>query len=150
MITDTKQTPVRPFATRPHPNCFVCAESNGQGLRLEFTLDPDGRVSSRFACPKVFEGYPGILHGGILSSIVDGAMTNCLFAHEVVAYTAELNVRFRSPVAVDRSATVWARVIRFDSPLHVVEAKIIQDDKIRVTATGKFLEKPTRSKRASL
>jgi uncharacterized protein (TIGR00369 family) len=126
----------------PHPNCFVCSETNKQGLNLEFTPSDDGGVCSIFCGSETFEGYPGVLHGGIVSSIVDGAMTNCLFAQNIVAVTAELNVRFRSPVVTGRKTIVKAKIIRNDSPLFVVEARIIQDAKIRVTATGKFLEKP--------
>jgi len=127
----------------PHPNCFVCSETNKHGLQLEFTPSEDGSVSSSFCCKPNFEGYPGVLHGGIISSVVDGAMINCLFARDIIAVTAELNVRFRSPVMTGRMTTVRARIIRSDSPLYVVEAKITQDGKVRVTATGKFLEKPT-------
>lgn len=141
MITKTKQ-PGSLIQVWPHPNCFVCSEANKQGLQLEFTPSEDGGVSSSFCCKPGFEGYPGVLHGGIVSSIVDGAMTNCLFAHDVVAVTAELNVRFRSPVATGRLTSVRAKILRSDSPLYVVEAKITQDGKVRVTATGKFLEKP--------
>jgi uncharacterized protein (TIGR00369 family) len=141
VITKTKQ-PDCLIRVWPHPNCFVCSEVNKQGLQLEFTPSEDGGVSSSFCCKPSFEGYPGVLHGGIVSSIVDGAMTNCLFAHDVVAVTAELNVRFRSPVATGRMTSVRAKILRSDSPLYVVEATITQDGKVRVTATGKFLEKP--------
>ena len=141
VITNLRRDHAQRFPNWPHPNCFVCGQANGCGLHLEFTLK-DGQVSSRFGCDKEFEGYPGVLHGGIISSVVYGAMTNCLFAHAVVAMTAELNVRFRSPVVVGRSAKVFAQLLRSDAPLFVVEAKIVQDGKIKVTATGKFLEKP--------
>jgi len=150
VITNVKRSRVQPFPTWPHPNCFVCGEANGHGLHLEFMLAKDGDVSSRFDCQERYEGYPGVLHGGVISSIMDGAMTNCLFAHEVVALTAELNVRFRSPVVVGHPAEVFAHVSRSDSPLHVVEAKIVQDGKVKVTATGKFMEKPTMCARPCL
>ncbi len=126
----------------PHPNCFVCSANNEHGLNLEFTPSEDGGVSASFTCSKKYEGYPGVIHGGIISSIVDGAMTNCLFIRGVVAVTADLNVRFRWPVFIDKKATVKAEVRRNDSPLYVVEARIIQEGKVRITATGKFLEKP--------
>ena len=142
VITKLKQPRKGPFTTWPHPNCFVCSEANRQGLHLEFILAEDDSVSASFCSKNGFEGYPGILHGGIISSIVDGAMINWLFAHEVVAVTAELNVRFRSPVAIGRMATVRAKILRSDSPLYVVEAKITQDGKVKIAATGKFLEKP--------
>jgi len=142
VITKLKRPPTGPFTSWPHPNCFVCGEANKQGLQLEFILAEDDSVSASFCCKTLFEGYPGLLHGGIISSIVDGAMTNWLFAHEIVAVTAELNVRFRSPVAIGRMTTVRAKIVRSDSPLHIVEAWITQDGKAKVTATGKFLEKP--------
>lgn len=60
-----------------------------------FYLAPDGAVEASFACNKVFQGYPATLHGGIISGLLDGAMTNCLFAHGHASMTAEINIRFR-------------------------------------------------------
>jgi len=149
VITNDGQTStaVHPW---PHSDCFVCGENNKQGLQLEFTLAGDGCVSSCFCSKEMYQGYPGMLHGGILSSIVDGAMTNCLFAHDVIAVTAELNVRFRSPVVIGQLTTVRAKILRNDPPLYVVEAKITQDGKVKVAATGKFLEKPKISKASQI
>jgi len=40
---------------------------------MEFDVDDDGGVQATFQCVESFEGYPGILHGGVISSILDGA-----------------------------------------------------------------------------
>jgi acyl-coenzyme A thioesterase PaaI-like protein len=58
------------------------------GLGLHFTVAPEGGVESTFAGSDVFEGYAGWLHGGLTAALLDGAMTNCLFAHGCQAVTA--------------------------------------------------------------
>jgi uncharacterized protein (TIGR00369 family) len=124
-----------------HPNCVLCGLANGRSLRLHFTVCDDGSVSALFGCHDVFEGYAGQLHGGVITSLLDGAMTNCLFARGISAVTAELNVRFRHPVVSGESATVRAWVERSSSPLHVLRAEIVQADKVRAAALGKFMER---------
>ena len=94
------------FRRQTHPGCFVCGPANGHGLGLEFRLGEGGVVEASFACQGAFEGYPATLHGGIICALLDGAMTNCLFAHGHAAVTAELKVRFRHPVMTERPARV--------------------------------------------
>ena len=108
--------------------------------RPAFPPAPDGAVEAEFACPAQYQGYDGLLHGGITSSLLDGAMTNCLFAHGVVAVTGEMTVRFRHPIAIGQPLVVRARIRRSQSPLHIVEAEIIQGDQVKAKAQGKFME----------
>ncbi len=128
-----------------HARCVVCGQPGRPGLGLAFEVADDGSVSATFDCAATFEGYPGMLHGGVISAIADGAMTNCLFARGVVAVTAELNVRFRHPVELGTPLTVTAQVTRQAAPLWVLEARLIQEGQLRVKATGKFMEKPDRN-----
>ncbi|HPM83414.1 MAG TPA: PaaI family thioesterase [Candidatus Anammoximicrobium sp.] len=124
-----------------HPGCFVCGLANGHGLGLEFRLDEEGAVEATFACPGVFEGYPATLHGGVICALLDGAMTNCLFAHGHAGVTAELRVRFRHPVITERPAKVRAWIASSLRPLHELAAELVQEEQVRATARGKFLEK---------
>ena len=125
-----------------HPRCVVCGRPGPAGLGLEFQVQADGSVTASFDCHDKFEGYGGMLHGGVISAIADGAMTNCLFAHGIVAVTAEIKVRFRHPVELDTPLVVRAHITRSQDPLHVVEAEIVQDGQIKAKATGKFMERP--------
>jgi uncharacterized protein (TIGR00369 family) len=127
-----------------HARCVVCGQPGPPGLGLDFDVGRDGSVSATFDCAATFEGYPGMLHGGVISAIADGAMTNCLFARGVVAVTAELNVRFRHPVELGTPLTVTARVTRQTRPLWILEATLTQAGQVRVKATGKFMETPGR------
>ena len=124
-----------------HPFCIVCGRANGCGLGLRFSLRDDGGVEACFQCKAHFQGYEGLLHGGVTSSLMDGAMTNCLFAHGVAAVTAEITVRFRHPISLHADLVVRAHITRSQAPLHIVEAEIVQDGQVKAKATGKFMER---------
>jgi len=124
-----------------HPNCIVCSPNNRLGLQLEFTMLDDGSVQATFDCGESFQGYPGILHGGVISSLLDGAMTNCLFAHGRQGITGELKIRFRHPVFIHRTAIVRAWVDRLIPPFQVLQAELIQDEWLKAKATGRFVER---------
>jgi len=125
-----------------HPNCVVCCPGNESGLRLEFNTLEDGSVQTYFGCNRKYEGFPGVLHGGVISSLLDGAMTNCLFAHGHTGLTGELKVRFRYPVATGRTSHIRAWIEISSSPFHALKAELIQDQQVKATATGKFVEGP--------
>ncbi len=123
-----------------HPLCVACSRARECGLGLRFTLHDEGRVEARFECTPAFQGYEGILHGGITSALLDSAMTNCLFAHGIAAVTAEISVRFRHPIEVGSPLIVQARMSRLQKPLHVVEAEVIQNGQVKARAVGRFME----------
>ncbi|NMC20659.1 MAG: PaaI family thioesterase [Thermogutta sp.] len=126
---------------RSHPDCFVCAPANGHGFGLEFHAVHDGAVEAAFPCRPVFAGYPGILHGGVICTLLDGAMTNCLFAHGLAAVTVDIHVRFRHPVRVGLPAVVRAWLESEGSPVHRPAAELLQDGQVVATATARFVEK---------
>jgi acyl-coenzyme A thioesterase PaaI-like protein len=88
------------------------------------------------------QGFPGALHGGAAATLLDGAMTNCLFARGIAAWTGDLRVRYRSPIALGQDAVVRAWVERAFPPLFVARAEIRQGGRVKATATGKFVERP--------
>ena len=142
MITEPTQEILERTKHLVHPFCVVCSRAGNCWFGLSFNLLDDGGVESTFECSGDFQGYEGLLHGGVISSLLDGAMTNCLFAHGLAAVTAEMTVRFRHPVRLETPLLVRAHVVRFQPPLFVVEAQLLQEDQVRVTGTGKFMEQP--------
>ncbi len=128
-----------------HPECFVCGPANGCGLGLRFRLLCDGVVETTFSCEPAFTGYPGMLHGGIICTLLDGAMTNCLFAHGLAAVTVDLSVRFHHPVAVSLPAEVRAWLKSEDSPVHRVAAEVRQEGRVVATAAARFVDKGAMS-----
>jgi uncharacterized protein (TIGR00369 family) len=125
---------------REHRDCVVCSPTNERGLGLEFIVWEDGSVEATFNCKKEFEGYRGLLHGGVISALLDGAMTNCMFAHGYTALTAELNVRFHQPVTIGVPVKVRAWMKKDLYPLFIVEAEVLQNQEIKASAAGKFMK----------
>ncbi|MFB3893267.1 MAG: PaaI family thioesterase [Phycisphaerae bacterium] len=140
MTTESRQALLADTREAMHRECVVCGRSCAPGLGLDFVAQADGSVCAQFACPSGYEGYQGVLHGGVISSLLDGAMTNCLFAHGIAALTGELVVRFRHPVATGTPISVFGRIVRSTPPLHVMEAHVVQDGVIMAVAKGKFME----------
>ena len=123
-----------------HPNCVVCGPKSESGLRLDFSTLQDGSVQTYFDCDATYESFPGMLHGGVISCLLDGVMTNCLFAHGRRGITGELKVRFRYPVVTGQSSLVRAWIESSSPPFHVLKAELIQDQQVKARATGKFVE----------
>lgn len=130
--------------TREHEECVVCGLSNASSLRVEYQACEDGSISARIPCPRLLQGYRGQLHGGIISSLLDGAMTHCLFARGKSAVTGELNVRFLHPVVTDRFLNVTAWLKSSHAKLHKLEAILMQDGTLMARASAKFMERSTR------
>ena len=141
MTTDSVVIAPKRISNEAHPNCVVCSPDNQFGMQLEFRLLEDGSIQATFDCSEAFQGYPGLLHGGVISSLLDGAMTNCLFAHGQQGITGELKVRFRHPVVINRTAIVQAWIDRSTPPFHVLQAELIQDEWLKAKATGKFVQR---------
>ncbi len=86
-----------PPAPRPPSRCFVCGEENPRGLRLRFTADGAG-VSAEWIPAPYLEGFEGIVHGGIVSTVLDEAMSKAVAERGWRALTCELRVRLRKRV----------------------------------------------------
>jgi len=118
-----------------------CGINPPDGLGLKFKVRDDRGVEAEFACKQHYQGYQGLLHGGITSTLLDAAMTNCLFAHGRKAVTARLIVRFRHPVQTDCPAIVRAWLREYEPPLYVLEAELAQNEVVVVQASAKFIDR---------
>jgi acyl-coenzyme A thioesterase PaaI-like protein len=128
-----------------HPGCLMCSPSNPFGMKLRFKVQPDGSVLALFPCRDMLQSYPMTLHGGVISAVLDSAMTNALFAIGVVASTAEMTVRFAAPVNLDHGAVVTATITDANAyPLYHARSELIQDRKVVAHATAKFWDRSYR------
>ena len=141
MTTKQMRERLSELRNQGHERCVVCAPSHPLGLQVEYHVDGAGVVHAEFPCHRVFQGYPGQLHGGVITALLDGAMTNCLFAHGIEAVTGELVVRFLQPVATDRIAEVSARLTTVSHRLFILEAELTQEQVPVARAQGKFVKR---------
>jgi uncharacterized protein (TIGR00369 family) len=124
-----------------HPDCVSCSSASPLALGLKFLVRDDGGVAATFPCREIYQGYPGLLHGGVTSMLLDAAMTNCLFSQGKAAVTARLIVRFLLPVAIDNTAVIRAWLKDFSPPLFVLEAELTQNGRVMASAAAKFIDR---------
>ena len=124
-----------------HPHCVACGLHHPSGLHMQFRPADDGGVTATVDCSPAMQGYTGVVHGGIISLMLDAAMTNCLFQRGVSALTAQLSLRFREPLQAGRSAVVSARVVRETGNAFVVEGNIWQDSRLKAKGEAIFMRK---------
>jgi acyl-coenzyme A thioesterase PaaI-like protein len=83
---------------RPQSGCFVCGQDNPCGLRLKFERGADGISKATWTPDSTWEGFRGVVHGGVVGTVLDEAMSKAVAGSGAEAMTAELRVRFRRPV----------------------------------------------------
>lgn len=142
--TDRAADPLPSLALQEHPGCVVCGPANPHGLRVRFEVLPDGSTQGHFACDKAYEGYSGVLHGGIQSALLDGAMLHCLFARGCPAVTMDLSIQFRHPVQTGVPVLVRAQLLEQAGELYMLAGDIQQLGQIRTKARGRFTCAATR------
>jgi acyl-coenzyme A thioesterase PaaI-like protein len=120
----------------------MCGSQNPWSLGLCFKPDDTGKVCAHFQAREVFQGYDGILHGGVISGLLDAAMTHCLFHQGVHALTAELHVRFLEPIPCSALLEVRAWPLPGRPPLFIAAAEVLQGDRIMASGTAKFMRCP--------
>ncbi len=92
------------------PNCYVCGSDNPQGLHIDFHADgPDGCRAEYVAQPE-HTGWPGIVHGGLLFTLMDEALAWALVYAGMRGVTARGDFRFCAPAKVGTRLVVTARV----------------------------------------
>jgi uncharacterized protein (TIGR00369 family) len=109
--------------------CWICGERNKGGLRLKFDLNKTAKtLQTSFIPTETYQGYNGIVHGGILSALLDEAMAKLAFELGYNAITAMLNVRFKSPAKVNDKLMVRGEIIEVNRRLVLAKATIHRED----------------------
>ncbi|BDU77092.1 PaaI family thioesterase [Mesoterricola sediminis] len=128
------------MSRRHHPHCVVCWDRHPFGLKVDYRVTGEHRVAGVFDCGKSYEGYENVLHGGVVSSLLDGAMASCMLARGIEAYTVELRLRFRRPALIGEPAIIRGEWLRNEGPLHLLQASLEQGGLARASARAKFFE----------
>ncbi len=132
-------------------NCFACGKENPIGLRLDIQTvkltnpnenGEDLFVRTEYTPPQHFQGWADVIHGGILSTLLDEVITYVAIAHfGGPAVTAQLDIRFKQPAPVGSKLLVTGRPINRSRRLVQAVAQIkLEDGTVVAEATGKCLK----------
>lgn len=130
--------------------CFGCGRHNPIGLHLVFERDGEDVLTIYEPRPED-QGFPGIMHGGLLSLLLDEAMGWAMYADEVFAVTAKMETRFRRRVPLEGTLTVRARIARRRGRRIELEATLHdREGQTLVEASGLFVRMPAEEEAAAL
>lgn len=131
---------------RDNNRCYVCGKENPAGLGIDFEIDKDHRsIGAKFTPTDVHQGYAGIVHGGILSTVLDEAMGKLTVSLGIPAVTAEITVRFKTTAAPGDVLFVSGRLTSDTGRLIRAEAKIERGPVVIAEATGKLMRVSSES-----
>lgn len=151
-------------ARKRQPNskyCFLCGMENPIGLHLHIYETAPGEVESTYIAPEHFQGYPGVLHGGIVAAIIDEISGRAHMGSDPFdtrfMFTAKLEVKYRKNVPIGKqlkiigkagksrakSAEAWAGIYDGETDELLAEGNALlinvpdeQFDKSRLSALG--------------
>lgn len=109
---------------------------------MEFVEVSPDVWETTFELRPAHQGHPGLVHGGVLATLLDGAMATCMHRKGMHAVTAELVIRYHKPVNVGEIARLRAEVTEQRGPLYFLQAELIVNDDVKVSATSKFVNCP--------
>lgn len=130
---------VERIAYSPNNACFACGAANPHGLHIHFE-EHGGTVRAEFIPEEWQQGWQNVVHGGVISTLLDEAMAYCLFFRGEFGVTARLDVRYRAPARAGDRLRVEARVVRAVRRVMDTEAVVYRGDEILAEATARFLK----------
>ncbi len=123
------------------PNqCFGCGPANPVGLKLQFAVGEDNSVLCNAEVSNHYEGPPGYLHGGIIATLLDEAMSKANRANGVIAMTRQMQVEYLRPVPSATPFRIEGRVTQSEGRKHWSAARILSaDGTVLAESTGLFI-----------
>ncbi len=103
--------------------CFACGSANPDGIRMKFKLDANEELVSEFKAEKRFQGFDGILHGGVMALLLDEMMVNLAWIKGFHAVSADLQVRLKKAVRTGQIVTLRSRIVCEEKKLVKTEAQ---------------------------
>jgi len=96
-------------------HCFICGLENPVGLKLRIYELEEGVIETTFTAPAYFQGYPGVLHGGIVASILDEISGRALMGDPSkprFMFTGKLEVKYRMNVPIGKPLRIIGKAIK--------------------------------------
>ena len=121
-----------------HESCMVCGSGNSLGLCFQACQEG---VETFFQASSSWQGYQGVLHGGMICTLLDAAMTHCLFEQGVEAMTADLQVRFLKPVPCSGLLQLRASLQQQRRHLYQLSAELLCAGEVLARSEARFLKR---------
>ncbi|MCI0474798.1 MAG: PaaI family thioesterase [Anaerolineales bacterium] len=124
-------------------HCFVCGRKNPIGLQMHFYSGDDGCVYADYTPRDEHQSYPGVMHGGLITAMLDEIIGRTAIAHNLWCMTAQLTVRFKKPVPIGAALKLKGEIAKKTGRLLEGRGEIrLPDGTLAVEATGTYIKIP--------
>jgi len=124
--------------------CFVCGERNPAGVHVHFYEREDGSVLARFTGEEHHQSYPGRMHGGVITAVLDetiGRAVMITYGEGIWGVTTELTMRFRQPVPLGVELTVIGRITKDGSRMFEGTGELyLPDGTMAAEGRGRYIK----------
>lgn len=108
--------------------CFACGEKNPIGMHLNFTLTGDGGIEAKYTFPKELQGYSGIVHGGMISLLLDEVMVNLPWLKmKQPVVSADIRIRFKKPLKIGEPVIARAFIDKQKKKIFWIKSALIRE-----------------------
>jgi len=124
---------------------LVCGLKNNFGLRAAFYELENDELLAIFKPMREHQGYPGRLHGGIATAILDETIGRAIMIHhdDLWGVTMECSTRYRKPVSLDEEIRVVGRITKITHRYFEGTGEILlSDGRVAVEGRGKYIKLP--------
>jgi len=120
-------------------NCFGCAPHNDYGLSLSF-VEHESDISAPFKLSPSYSSFPGVVHCGIIATILEEVMGNVLVIKaRRLCFTLKLSIKYVEPVLVNGEYTARANIESTDGDYYEIGAGIYdRENNIVAAAKGSY------------
>lgn len=129
-----------PKSPREDSMCFACSPRNPIGLKLVFEQDGDISRTTFVGGPE-HQGWKGVIHGGLIATLLDEVMAQWLWARNIFIMTAEMTTRYSAASPIGVKLTVEGKRVSERGRLILMEAWVtLPDGTVSARAKAKFLK----------
>jgi acyl-coenzyme A thioesterase PaaI-like protein len=141
MTTPAKSSFPGPVLAPSPGHCFGCGPANPHGLHLQFTFDAAAHTATApVHLTRMFEGPPGHIHGGIIATLMDEAMSKLNRLFDVLAMTRHMEVDYLRPAPLHQDLRVVGHHTRREGRKLYHRAELLTRDGILLAqAKGLFI-----------
>jgi acyl-coenzyme A thioesterase PaaI-like protein len=93
-------------------HCFICGRKSPVGLKMSFFTTGPGQVEAEYVVPAVYQGYPGVVHGGIVAAMLDETAGRSVMSdgQEHFFMTLKLEIKYRRMVPTETTLRITGRL----------------------------------------
>ena len=125
--------------SKENDNCIGCGEKNPIGLKLKFKME-NGNAITHSKLGSNYEGYKNIIHGGIITLIMDETSAKAIHSLSIVAVTGKITIYFKKPLMVGEEFTCEAKVVKSDGKRIFVETQLSIGNEVKAKSQSVFFK----------